>query len=134
MLDAHALGGWQRTGELFGAYADARPGFDSACRFYIPPALGDSHFVSASAAECADVRGRFPAFVEETPTRLAVALPDLATRACPAGTSPVHRIWNGRLDSNHRYVTDPALRDAMVARGGVPEGYGPSGVAFCAPL
>ena len=76
----HALRGWQRTGERFGAYADARPGFDPVCRFYIPPALGDSHFVSASAAECADVRARFPAFVEETPTRLAVALPDLCDR------------------------------------------------------
>ena len=90
-------------------------------------------FVSASPPECADVRARFPAFVEETPTRLAVALPDLATGACPAGTIAVHRIWNGRADSNHRYVTDPALRDAMVARGGIAEGYGPAGVAFCAP-
>jgi hypothetical protein len=132
-LDGHVVRGWQRTGELFGAYADARPGFDPVCRFYIPPARGDSHFVSASAAECAEVRRRFPAFVEETPTRLAVALPDPASGACPAGTTPVHRIWNGRADSNHRYVTDPALRDATVARGGILEGYGPAGVAFCAP-
>ena len=132
-LDGHAQQGWQRTGERFGAYADARPGFDPVCRFYIPPALGDSHFLSASAAECADVRGRFPAFVEESPTRLAVALPDVASGACPTGTTPVYRIWNARADSNHRYVTDPALRDAMIARGGIPEGYGPAGVAFCAP-
>ena len=37
-----------------------------------------------------------------------------------------------RVDSNHRYVTDPVLRLQMIARGYVPEGYG-EGVAMCAP-
>ena len=78
------------------------------------------------------MRQRFPAFIEEHPTGLAVALPDLATGACPVGTAPVYRIWNGRADANHRYVTDPDLRNTMVVRGGIPEGYGPHGVAFCA--
>jgi len=132
-LDGGVQRGWQRTGEVFGAYAGARPGFVSVCRFYIPPGLGDSHFVSASDSECAAVRQRFPAFVEERPTGLAVALPDLFTGICPVGTVPVYRIWNGRADANHRYVTDPDLRNTMVARGGIPEGYGPYGVAFCAP-
>ena len=132
-LDSGVHAGWARTGLAFNAYAQPAGGASAVCRFYIPPALGDSHFVSASATECTAVRGRFPAFMEETPTRLAVALPDVPSGACPPGTSPVYRIWNARADSNHRYVTDPALRDAMVARGGTAEGYGPAGVAFCAP-
>ena len=61
-----------------------------------------------------------------------IALPDAMSGACPTGTIPVYRLWNRRVDSNHRYVTDPALRLQMIARGYVPEGYG-EGVAMCAP-
>jgi len=47
---------------------------------------------------------------------------------------PVYRVWNDRADTNHRYLTDLALRDVMVAQGGVAEGYGPDRVDMCAPL
>jgi hypothetical protein len=53
-------------------------------RFYIPPAMGDSHFYSASPAECDEVRIRFPQFTYESAQVMAVALPDVATGACPA--------------------------------------------------
>jgi hypothetical protein len=132
-LDSGRLTGWQRTGESFGTYPTARPGFESVCRFYIPPALGDSHFISASPDECAEVRRRFPAYVEEAPSFMAEALPDPAIGACASGLVPVYRVWNRRADSNHRYTTRVALRDEMIARGGVSEGYGPDGVAMCAP-
>jgi hypothetical protein len=46
---------------------------------------------------------------------------------------PVYRVWNGRVDSNHRYTIDIAVRDAMVAAGGIAEGYGPNAVIMCAP-
>ena len=36
------------------------------CRFYIPPAQGDSHFYSASPTGCAQTHSRFPAFIEES--------------------------------------------------------------------
>ena len=101
-------------------------------RFYIPPSLGDSHFLTADVAEAADVRGKFPGFVDEGPLSMHVALPSRATGACPAGAQPVYRIWNQRSDSNHRYTLDAALRDRMVARGGIAEGYGPDNVAMCA--
>ncbi len=66
---------------------------------------------------------------------------DPATGACPAydddgfmiGLRPVYRLWNGRLDSNHRYTTRPEIRAAMEARGYVAEGFGPEAVAFCVP-
>jgi uncharacterized protein YfaP (DUF2135 family) len=53
--------------------------------------------------------------------------------ACPANTIPVYRVFNNRPDGNHRYSTDPAIRDQMVARGGIAEGYGPNAVIMCAP-
>ena len=54
------------------------------------------------------------------------------TGACPAGTTPVYRVWNNRADSNHRYLTSRDLRDQMVYRGYIAEGYGPDAVIMCA--
>ena len=58
-------------------------------------------------------------------------LTDAASGACPAGTFPVYRLFNGRQHANHRYVTSLALRDSMVAAGWIAEGYGPAQVAMC---
>ncbi len=131
-LDAGALSGWTRTGETIAFFGPAAAGATGVYRFYIPPALGDSHFITADAAEAEDVRRRFPAFVEEGPLVMHAVLPERTNGACPAATRPVYRVWNRRVDSNHRYMTDAAVRDAMVAQGGVAEGYGADAVALCA--
>jgi hypothetical protein len=34
---------------------------------------------------------------------------------------------------NHRFTTDPAVREQMLSNGWVPEGSGSMGVAFCSP-
>jgi hypothetical protein len=139
VLDAGQIAGWMRTGLVFDASATAGSGFNPVCRFYIPPVHGDSHFFSASTHECAAVAAKigvdpnFSDYIEETPAEFYIALPDTASGACPAGTSPVYRLWNGRADSNHRYTADRAARDAMISRGYIPEGYGPDGVAMCTP-
>jgi hypothetical protein len=101
------------------------------CRFYIPPAYGDSHFFSASPAECAQVQVRFPFFDFETANAFYVYPPD-ATGACVPGTIPLYRVWDGRAHTNHRYITDPAVRQQMIERGWVPEGSG-IGVVACVP-
>jgi len=59
--------------------------------------------------------------------------PDVVIDACSDGTVPVYRLWNERVDSNHRYTTDPAIKAQLVAKGYMPEGSGPDGVAMCAP-
>jgi hypothetical protein len=46
---------------------------------------------------------------------------------------PVYRVWDARIDTNHRYMTDRTLRDQMVAQGWVEEGYGSDAVIMCAP-
>jgi serine protease len=131
-LDAGTFGGWVRTGQSFGAYAQPTGFASRVCRFYIPAAYGDSHYYSASPEECAAVQVKFPVLIEESPKVFYVALPDLNTGVCPAGTVPVYRLWNNRADTNHRYTTSLAIRSQMLAKGYLPEGYGLNGVAMCA--
>jgi DNA-binding beta-propeller fold protein YncE len=131
-LDSGALRGWTRTGLAFNAYLEPAAGASPVCRFYLPPQSGDSHFYSASPAECAEVRARFPSFVLEAADVMHVALPDTASGACPPDTVRVYRLWNNRADSNHRYTTDPNVKAQMLARGYVAEGYGPDAVIMCA--
>jgi len=79
------------------------------------------------------VRTKFPQFVFETPEAMNLGLPDAVTGACAGPAAlPVYRVWDKRSDTNHRYTTDRGVRDAMVAKGWVPEGYGPDSVAMCA--
>ncbi|MFO1312333.1 MAG: hypothetical protein U1F41_09745 [Burkholderiales bacterium] len=133
-LDSGKFAGWKRTGRTFEAYDLPTGNASPVCRFYIPPAQGDSHFYSASPAECAETAARFPAFVLESSAVMYVDLPDTTTGACPSGDVPVYRVWNNRADSNHRYMIDRNLRAQMIAQGWVAEGYGPDQVIMCAPL
>jgi hypothetical protein len=150
-LDSGRTAGWQRTGLVF-PVSGSPEGFSlqyspwdyagevympmlPVCRFYLPPQNGGSHFFSASASECAEVRVRFPSFVLETDAAFYALLPNAINGECPQGqfVVPVYRLWNARADTNHRYTTSLSLRDTMVAQGYVSEGYGPYGVAFCVP-
>jgi hypothetical protein len=131
-LDSGRLPGWQRTGLTFKAYANPAGNASPVCRFYIPPAYGDSHFFSASPAECVQTAAKFPFLILESSTAMYIDLPDAVTGACPAGDVPVYRVWDNRTDSNHRYTTSLAIRAQMVARGGIAEGYGPDAVIMCA--
>jgi hypothetical protein len=140
-LDAGRIPGWARTGQSFRVYpsqASGGGGVNPVCRFYIPPAHGNSHFFSASPAECNVVVQKtatdpnFSGYVFESPNVFYAGLPDTTTGACPAGTAPVFRLWNQRIDSNHRYTSSPAIKAQMIAAGYVAEGYGPNAVIMCA--
>jgi hypothetical protein len=122
---------WTRTGYSFRALAAAQAGSSPVCRYYIPPALGDSHFFGRGTVEC-DATGRDnPTFVLESTEFMHIHLPAAGT--CPAATTPVYRAFSNRADANHRYMTDRAVRDAMVASGWLAEGDGPDLVVMCAP-
>ena len=139
-LDSGQTTGWQRTGLTFKGLdaGDTSPGARPVCRFYGLPSAGlDSHFYSASATECDEVKIKFPlAWLYESGNVFGIYLPDLTSGQCPANTIPVYRSWNARSDSNHRYTTSTAVHDAMVAGGAIAEGYGPPPrpVAMCAPV
>jgi len=130
-LDDGRLKGWQRTGYAF--KVSESPTASPVCRFYIPPNLGDSHFYSASPAECAATANKFPGLQLETGSLFHAELPDVATGKCATGLQPVYRSWNQRRDSNHRYTTDAYVRKTMSSLGYLPEGYGADGVVMCAP-
>jgi hypothetical protein len=132
-LDSGVHAGWVRTGLSFKAYAAASASASPVCRFYLPPAYGDSHFYSASPAECAQVAAKYPGFVYETASAFYIALPDAQTGACPVGTVAVYRVYDNRPDTNHRYTTSLTVRQQMQAQGWIAEGYGPAQVIMCSP-
>lgn len=132
-LDSGTQVGWKRTGRSFEAYPAATGNASPVCRFYIPPAQGDSHFYSASPTECQQTAAKYPAFVEESTAVMYVDLPDPTSGACPAGDIPLYRVFDNRTDTNHRYMIDANLRAQMIAQGWVAEGYGPDQVIMCVP-
>ena len=137
-LDTGVHAGWVRTGYRFlviksgSAYAGSVP----VCRFYGRPDKGiDSHFYSAKASECEDVKNKFPdTWVFETAEAFR-AFPVNADGTCPADTGRVNRLYNNRADVNHRYTDQPSVFFYMVGKGYTPEGDGNPNfpVAFCAP-
>ena len=135
-LDTGRIPGWSRTGEVFYTPVQPLALTTPVCRYYVP---AGSHFFSASPAECDEVGERFPNLVLETAQAFIAWLPSPATGGCPTlpegavtpNLVPVFRLWNGRADTNHRYTTDPVLKDRMIADGWTSEGYGPLGTALC---
>ena len=134
-LDTGVHPGWQRTGQSFKAYAAgsrADGSISPVCRNYGDPKRGlDSHFYSARVGECFAVLWTFK-WLLESDNAFQIDVPDINTGACPGATVPVHRLWNQRPDSNHRYTTSAAIKAQMIASGYVAEGYGPDGVVMCA--
>jgi len=134
-LDSGRLAGWSRTGRAFQAYAQAGGGLATVCRFFTASfAPKSSHFYTPVAAECDALRAGNRDWQYEGDA-FHVPMPDAATGACPAGTRAVYRLYNNGQGGapNHRYTTEPEVRNEMIARGWLPEGYGPQGVIFCAP-
>ena len=132
MIDSGSAGaGWVRTGQTFAVAGEGAPGATQICRFYTPGA--NSH-VYAHTTECDALKSSNPSNILH---------PDLwkyegivfhsrapANAACPTGTQPVFRLYNNRFaqrDSNHRFTTQTAIRDQMVAQGWKNEG-----IALCA--
>ena len=146
-LDAASASGWKRNGAGMAFYAINRPVAAFAeggslrfaapvCRFFIPPA---SHFLSASADECAMLNQSNGVAVLESDAAFYVFLPDdngrcplLYTAVGAFESAPVYRLWNGVIA--HRLTASKAERDAMVGDGWISEGYGVDGVSMCAPM
>lgn len=122
---------WNRTGSSFRTFTTAQGGTSPVCRYYIPPGKGDSHFFGRGTVECNATGAANPTFVLEDPQFMHLYLP--VAGVCPVGTTPIYRVFSNRPDANHRYMTDKAIRDQMVAKGWLAEGDGPDLVVMCAP-
>jgi serine protease len=125
-IDAGLAGtGWSRTGYAFrtvpitGAEEVMRP----VCRFYGRPGSGpNSHFYTASAAECALLQVAGSAWMFEGWV-FGVDLPQ--DGRCRPGYKPLYRAYNQRAfanDANHRYLIDIYEYIRMQQRGWLPEG------------
>lgn len=139
-FDGGAPQGWVRTGLRFLAYTDpsvAPAGAQPVCRFYVPPGLGDTHFLSASPQECADNLARFGStWVYESAAAFYIALPDAGSGICPTNTHAVYRFVNNTNPLHRRYTAEVVLRDSIIEDGGwTQEGFGraPDQVVMCAP-
>jgi hypothetical protein len=134
-IDAGRRAGWTRSTGAFIAYEsmeDAPVGVVPVCRFF--SSRYTSHFYTADPIECEAVISRWPdVWTLETRTAFYAMLPDRQTGACLDRYQPVYRLYTNRSDPNHRYVTDPRLRDVMVANGWVAEGYGQDRAIMCTP-
>lgn len=138
-LDNGVHVGWKRTGLTFLAIkaGETVAGSVSICRFYGSPAKGlDSHFYSASAAECAAVQAQFPdSWLLESQEVFRAFPVDPNTGKCPAAAESIFRLWNKRSDVNHRYTDQTTVYQQMIAKGYVAEGDGNPAqpVIFCMP-
>jgi hypothetical protein len=137
-LDDGQFPGWVRTGRSFWVYpsgASIAPNESPVCRYFTTPNAGfNTHFYSAFPQECDGIPTLFPGlWTLETTDAFGVQEPNTITGACPLGTSPLYRLYNGGPNVNHRYVTDTDTRQEMLNRGWIPEGYGPLGVGMCLP-
>jgi hypothetical protein len=131
LVQGTVIKGWQPTGNSFTAYNVAQSGASSVCRYYIPPAAGNSHFYGRGAVECNATGQNNPTFILEDANFMTMLLPAAGT--CPAGTTPIYRVFSNRADANHRYMTDLPLRNQMTSLGWIAEGDGTNLVVMCAP-
>jgi hypothetical protein len=135
-LDTGVHPGWTRTGQSFFAYAagasDQRGLW--VARFYgRPEARLDTHFYSWYGGDlfALNEENASGAWLLETENAFEIPVPTWAG-ACPPDSVPVYRLWNQRIDSNHRYTTDPEIKQRMLALGYVAEGFGDDAVFMCA--
>ncbi|MBK7474461.1 MAG: hypothetical protein IPI73_31095 [Betaproteobacteria bacterium] len=109
------------------------PGAAEVCRFYGTPGSGpNSHFYTSIREECVLVKQDAGWTYEALGRFWLVQAIGNTPAGCPAGTQPIYRAYNNRFaqnDSNHRYATDVAVYNQMVALGWSGEG-----VVMCAPL
>src|SRR6185369_10133899 len=94
-LDAGRIAGWARTGKSFKVWPISLGFMNDVCRYYIPPEHGNSHFFSASKAECNSIASQiginpsYSGYILETAEAFAVALPDATTGGCPSNWTAV---------------------------------------------
>ncbi len=134
-LDTGVLAGWERTGLRFLAHIKQAAGTNPVCRFYRAPPYGDSHFYSASPAECAATAAQYPGLDLRECGRLLHPATGCQAAFARRARSRSWRFFN-KVTINHRYTAEVVIRDQMRAKPAVwvPEGYGRDQTVMCASL
>ena len=135
LLDGGAFGGvWTRTGQTFTVWTASSGDSNPVCRFFSAGfAPKSSHFYTPLASECEGLKASGAWSYEAIAFHLKS--PD-ATGACPAGTTPLYRLYNeGQSGApNHRYTTSANTVADLRGKGWVSEGIGGLGVIACAAI
>jgi uncharacterized delta-60 repeat protein len=135
-LDGGAFPGWQRTGETFAVYPSGAPLSVAQCRFFSGAAFApkSSHFYTPYPGECEVVYYSESEVWNFEGSVTPVRLPN-ASGMCPAGAGPLYRAYNNGMGGapNHRYTTNPATLNTMLAQGWLFEGDANTRVFACVP-
>jgi YVTN family beta-propeller protein len=136
LLDGLFHDDWHRTFQFFRVWSTPGAGRLPVSRFFSTQwGSKSSHFYTANADERNKlVSGAIPGWQLEADAVYYIMLAD-GNGNCPQGTVPLYRLFNNGQGGapNHRFTTDRATRDAMLAQGWVGEGSGPDTVYGCVP-
>lgn len=137
-LDTAANPAWVRTGKQFKVWIQSAPELAEVCRFWSGQSFApkSSHFYTPYVSECQGLAGGGVWGYEGTAFYLRLPEGAPGARTCPAGAQPLYRAYNNGQGGapNHRYTTDLATIDAMVAQGWIVEGDAGTRLFACAPI
>ena len=134
IVDSGAAGRWERTGESFWGWADraSAPAEASPVYRFYAGGTTNSHFYTALESEKSSLIALNPSnqadkgWAYEGIAFYALASDAKATTFCKPGWRVTQRAYNDGFrrgtGSNHRYIMNPGVLDAMRNRGWQPEG------------
>jgi len=138
VLDTSPTSGWTRTGLAINVWDDDDPSLKPVCRFWSDQtwAPKSSHFYTSFESECAAVKTRPEWHFERNAFKVRQPEGPRGARTCPSGSQPLYRVYNNGMTGapNHRYMTDAALLEQMIAQGWTMEGEAQTRVFACVPL
>jgi len=137
-LDAGVFAGWARSGQSFQVYpTHTYCSAANACRFWSGQTFEpkSSHFYTPYPTECAYLQQQGVWQYEGDAFALVMPAGPAGQGNCRPPTQPLYRTYNNGMSGapNHRYTTDPAVLDAMVAQGWIMEGEAATRVFACVP-
>jgi uncharacterized delta-60 repeat protein len=128
---------WARTGRTFKVWTDGDATVNPVCRFFSDQSFApkSSHFFTPYPAECASVQAGGVWLFEGTAFYLGLPVGAAGTGTCPNGSEPLYRLYNNGQGGapNHRYTSDPAIVDQMIAQGWIFEGEAQTRIFACIP-
>ena len=140
ILDAAPERSWVRTGKTFAVFDQILLPYMSlvpVCRFWSDQSFApmSSHFYTPYADECVKAMQDTAWLFERNAFYVAMPAGTSGARTCPSETQPLYRAYNDGKGGapNHRYTTEPAVLDAMIAQGWVMEGEAATRVFACVP-
>jgi len=135
-LDAKSID-WQRTGKTFKVWSEQGADVLPVCRFFSDQSFApkSSHFYTPYAAECSSLQTGSVWKYEGQVFGMTLPEGTASGAVCAVGERALYRLYNSGQSGapNHRYTTDTAIVDQMIANGWVFEGDALTRVFACVP-